>query len=82
MLRLHLAHSWTQMHRSQPQRSLGCFLCFHRAIIERAQTTTSGGKAADSSISNALRSPGREIYMGWMDAQNLSLDATEQVSSH
>lgn len=44
----------------RPHRSPGCFLCFHCAIIGREQTTTSGGggKAIDSSVSNAHRSLG------------------------
>lgn len=62
-LRHHLAYSRTQRHRLQPHCSPGCFLCFHCAIIGREQTTTSGGKATDSSVSNVLKSPGREIYI-------------------
>lgn len=62
-LRHHLAYSLTQSHWSQPQCSLSCFLCFHCAIIGWEQTTTSGGKATDSSVSNVLWSKGRKIYM-------------------
>lgn len=62
-LRHHRAHRRTRRHRSRARCRPSCFLCFHCALIGREQTTTSGGKAADSSASNALGSPGREIYL-------------------
>lgn len=61
MLRLHLAHSWTWTHRSQPQ-PLPVFSS--RYHWKRANNNVRG-KTADSSISNAFRSLGREGYMGY-----------------